>query len=65
MHCEFSTVITQEVARLLDMRHPGKYKVYNLCSEKSYDSSYFHGQVERIRIDDHTVLPLMYEIMRL
>ena len=50
----------QEVARLLDTRHPRRYKVYNLCSEKSYDSSYFHGRVERIRIDDHTVPPLLY-----
>jgi PTEN phosphatase family protein len=50
----------KEVVRLLDTRHRGRYKVYNLCSEKSYDSSYFHGQVERIKIDDHTVPPLLY-----
>jgi PTEN phosphatase family protein len=49
----------KEVVRLLDTRHRGRYKVYNLCSEKSYDSSYFHGQVERIKIDDHTVPPLL------
>ncbi|XP_062514864.1 phosphatidylinositol 3,4,5-trisphosphate 3-phosphatase TPTE2-like isoform X2 [Corticium candelabrum] len=49
----------KEVARLLDTRHFDSYKVYNLCSEKCYDTSYFHGRVLRIRIDDHTVPPLM------
>ncbi|XP_032219913.1 phosphatidylinositol 3,4,5-trisphosphate 3-phosphatase TPTE2 [Nematostella vectensis] len=44
-----------EVARFLDTKHSDHYKVYNLCSERSYDPSIFHNQVERILIDDHNV----------
>jgi len=29
--------------------------VYNLCSERSYDASYFNGSVQRVTIDDHNV----------
>ncbi|XP_065838606.1 phosphatidylinositol 3,4,5-trisphosphate 3-phosphatase TPTE2-like isoform X2 [Oscarella lobularis] len=53
----------REVVRLLDTKHANHYKVYNLCSEKAYDSSHFHGNVERILIDDHTVPPIK-EIVR-
>uniref|UniRef100_A0A665TVP5 Phosphatidylinositol 3,4,5-trisphosphate 3-phosphatase TPTE2-like n=1 Tax=Echeneis naucrates TaxID=173247 RepID=A0A665TVP5_ECHNA len=44
-----------EVARFLDAKHDGHYKVYNLCSEKGYDPQYFHYRVERVFIDDHNV----------
>ncbi|KAG7217230.1 hypothetical protein INR49_027774, partial [Caranx melampygus] len=44
-----------EVARFLDTKHEGHYKVYNLCSEKGYDPQFFHYKVERIFIDDHNV----------
>ena len=50
----FLTII-QEVIRFLESKHPECYKIYNLCSEGSYDSSYFHGRVERFEIDDHNV----------
>jgi hypothetical protein len=43
------------VAKFLDEKHPNKYKVYNLCSERFYDTSHFHERVERIKIDDHNV----------
>ncbi|KAM3600970.1 uncharacterized protein V6R79_005339 [Siganus canaliculatus] len=45
----------KEVARFLDTKHQGHYKVYNLCSEKGYDPQFFHYKVERIFIDDHNV----------
>lgn len=45
----------REVARFLDTKHEGHYKVYNLCSEKGYDPQFFHYKVERIFIDDHNV----------
>jgi PTEN phosphatase family protein len=51
------------VAKFLDEKHPNKYKVYNLCSEKEYDHSFFHGRVERFKIDDHNV-PTLKEAIR-
>lgn len=50
----------QEVARFLDFKHKDHYKVYNLCSEKTYDDTYFHGRVERFIIDDHNVPSIKY-----
>ena len=32
-----------------------RYMLFNLCSEKTYDTSFFHGRVERVHIDDHNV----------
>lgn len=45
----------REVAKFLDTKHEGHYKVYNLCSEKGYDPQFFHYRVERVFIDDHNV----------
>ncbi|XP_071379587.1 phosphatidylinositol 3,4,5-trisphosphate 3-phosphatase TPTE2-like, partial [Centroberyx affinis] len=45
----------KEVARFLDTKHEGHYKVFNLCSEKGYDPKFFHYRVERVFIDDHNV----------
>ncbi|XP_061658324.1 putative tyrosine-protein phosphatase TPTE isoform X1 [Syngnathoides biaculeatus] len=45
----------EEVARFLDTKHGGHYRVYNLCSEKGYDPKFFHYRVERVFIDDHNV----------
>ncbi|XP_009784409.1 phosphatidylinositol 3,4,5-trisphosphate 3-phosphatase and protein-tyrosine-phosphatase PTEN1 [Nicotiana sylvestris] len=47
-----------QVKSVLDMRHAGHYKVYNLCVEQAYDASHFHGRVERYPMDDNHVPPL-------
>ncbi|XP_016529000.1 putative tyrosine-protein phosphatase TPTE isoform X1 [Poecilia formosa] len=52
-----------EVARFLDTKHEGHYKVYNLCSERGYDPKFFHYRVERIFIDDHNV-PTLTDMLR-
>ncbi|XP_053141033.1 phosphatidylinositol 3,4,5-trisphosphate 3-phosphatase TPTE2-like isoform X2 [Hemicordylus capensis] len=52
-----------EVARFLDTKHEGHYKVYNLCSEKGYDPVLFHYRVERIFIDDHNV-PTLEDMLK-
>lgn len=33
-----------EVIRFFETRHHDRYKVYNLCSEREYDHSIFHGR---------------------
>jgi len=38
---------------MLEKRHPICYKVYNLCSERSYDPVKFKGRVCRFPFDDH------------
>lgn len=53
----------ETVAKFFDEKHHSKYKIYNLCSERSYDPSYFHGRVERFLIDDHNV-PSLKEAIR-
>ncbi|CAG0884104.1 unnamed protein product [Darwinula stevensoni] len=45
----------REVAKFLDTKHKNHYKVYNTCSERSYDETFFHNRVERFLIDDHNV----------
>ncbi|XP_039042747.1 phosphatidylinositol 3,4,5-trisphosphate 3-phosphatase and protein-tyrosine-phosphatase PTEN1-like [Hibiscus syriacus] len=44
-----------QVKSVLEMRHQGHYKVYNLCIEEDYDPSNFHGRVERFPFDDNHV----------
>lgn len=53
----------KEVARFLDTKHKDHYKVYNLCSERTYDDTHFHGRVERFIIDDHNV-PSVKDMVR-
>jgi len=44
----------EEVRRFLEERHRDKYKIYNLCSERSYDISKFHSRVAVFPFDDHS-----------
>jgi phosphatidylinositol-3,4,5-trisphosphate 3-phosphatase/dual-specificity protein phosphatase PTEN len=46
-----------DVQRFFESRHKGHYKVYNLCSERAYESWYFDGRVERFPFDDHNAPP--------
>ncbi|XP_076922319.1 phosphatidylinositol 3,4,5-trisphosphate 3-phosphatase and protein-tyrosine-phosphatase PTEN1-like [Bidens hawaiensis] len=47
-----------QVKEVLEMRHRGHYKVYNLCIEEEYDPSHFNGFLERYPFDDNHVPPL-------
>ena len=42
-----------EVQRFFETRHPGRYRIYNLCSERAYDANEFLGRVARFPFDDH------------
>ncbi|XP_071497279.1 phosphatidylinositol 3,4,5-trisphosphate 3-phosphatase TPTE2-like [Diadema antillarum] len=52
-----------EVSRFLNTKHPNHYKVFNMCSERHYDESYFNYQVVRVQTDDHNV-PRLEQLMR-
>ncbi|KAJ8022939.1 hypothetical protein HOLleu_37984 [Holothuria leucospilota] len=43
----------EHVAKFLEERHGDHYKVYNLCSERNYDTSIFHDRVAHFPFDDH------------
>eukprot|EP01119_Soliformovum_irregulare_P009597 TRINITY_DN2306_c0_g1_i2.p1 TRINITY_DN2306_c0_g1~~TRINITY_DN2306_c0_g1_i2.p1 ORF type:complete len:682 (+),score=198.86 TRINITY_DN2306_c0_g1_i2:262-2046(+) len=47
----------KEVFRFLELKHKDRYRVYNLCSERSYDISKFHNRVEWFPFDDHNAPP--------
>jgi len=47
----------QTMKLFFDKRHPGHYKVYNLCSERQYDPDSFSGDVVRYPFDDHNPCP--------
>lgn len=43
----------KEVQRFFNKRHGKNFKVYNLCSERSYDHAKFEGRVAVFAFDDH------------
>ncbi|KAJ8637827.1 hypothetical protein MRB53_012094 [Persea americana] len=48
----------EEVIKFFETRHKGKYKVYNLCSERLYDPSLFEGKLACFPFDDHNCPPI-------
>ncbi|CAN6482363.1 unnamed protein product [Victoria cruziana] len=48
----------EEVINFFETHHKGKYKVYNLCSERLYDASLFEGKVASFPFDDHNCPPI-------
>uniref|UniRef100_A0A803NFD5 Uncharacterized protein n=1 Tax=Cannabis sativa TaxID=3483 RepID=A0A803NFD5_CANSA len=48
----------EEVIKFFETHHKGKYKVYNLCSERLYDASLFQGKVATFPFDDHNCPPI-------
>ncbi len=54
----------EKVAAFLNNKHPGKFRMYNLCSERTYETHHFDGcKVERFMIDDHNV-PTLEDMVR-
>ncbi|GMF43898.1 unnamed protein product [Phytophthora fragariaefolia] len=49
----------RDVFRFFEQRHPGRYRVYNLCVERRYaPDEKFHGRVAEFGFEDHTPPPL-------
>jgi len=52
-----------EVRRFLDQFHYGKYIVFDLCEERSYDARHFHGRVSEYKFQDHSI-PSLGQLFR-
>ncbi|TMW68252.1 hypothetical protein Poli38472_005720 [Pythium oligandrum] len=48
----------KDVYNFFERRHPSRYKIYNLCSERNYDKEKFHNRVAEYPFDDHCPPPL-------
>ncbi|CEG41903.1 phosphatidylinositol--trisphosphate 3 [Plasmopara halstedii] len=54
----------RDVFRFFEQRHPGRYRVYNLCAERRYASvDKFHGRVAEFGFEDHCPPPLSLLIL--
>eukprot|EP00455_Lapot_gusevi_P042412 TRINITY_DN5027_c0_g1_i2.p1 TRINITY_DN5027_c0_g1~~TRINITY_DN5027_c0_g1_i2.p1 ORF type:complete len:677 (-),score=171.29 TRINITY_DN5027_c0_g1_i2:49-1926(-) len=50
-----------DVKRFFEKRHPNCYKIYNLCTERTYDAAHFHGRVEtNFAFPDHFPCPFQF-----
>jgi phosphatidylinositol-3,4,5-trisphosphate 3-phosphatase and dual-specificity protein phosphatase PTEN len=49
------------VQRFFEKRHPGCFKIFNLCSERTYDPWKFEGRVSHYPFDDHN--PCEFKVM--
>ena len=54
-------LIRQQVQRFFSERHAGKYRIYNICSERHYPADKFEASSHRFRFDDHN--PCRLELM--
>lgn len=52
----------EQVKKFLDSKHGKNYWVYNLCSERSYPSSFFEDRVTCFPFDDHN--PPEFDMIR-
>jgi phosphatidylinositol-3,4,5-trisphosphate 3-phosphatase/dual-specificity protein phosphatase PTEN len=52
----------EDVRQFLEEKHHGHYIVYNLCTERSYDSELFDGRVLKFPFSDHN--PPRFDMIR-